>query len=134
MFQDSAIAPDAASIEAALGENRAVWHELLSVCAAAGVQVQWRYYRDGGWLAKVTKGTKTIAWIAVDDGFVRVTCHFAARHRTMLIDAASLPDPVREQARTAPPGRKLLSLTVEVREASDVTTVQAVLERRLAAR
>lgn len=41
--------------------------------AEAGVLVSWRYYRDRGWLAKATRGNKTAAWPALEDGFVRVT-------------------------------------------------------------
>jgi hypothetical protein len=30
--------------------------------------IAWRYYRDGGWLVKATRGSKTVAWVNVARG------------------------------------------------------------------
>jgi hypothetical protein len=106
----------------------------LAVFAEAGVVVSWRYYRDGGWLAKATRGKKTIAWLAVEDGFVRVTFHFAERHRAALAEADGLAQQVRDRiAATAVSGR-LLSVTFEVREPADLDPVRVVLAVKLTAK
>ncbi|MFN3340730.1 MAG: DUF3788 family protein, partial [Dietzia sp.] len=92
------------------------------------------YYRDGGWLAKATRGSKTVAWLAVDSGVLTVTFYFAERHRDVLRDTPGLPIDVRERiAGTALTG-KLLPVTHEVRTSDDVAVVAATLAIKLAAK
>ncbi|SER53228.1 Protein of unknown function [Propionibacterium cyclohexanicum] len=125
MFQDSAIQPDGRIIRAALSADPEVWDLLTAVLTDSGVTVSWRYYRDGGWLAKATLKTKTIAWLAVGKGSVRVTFHFSERHPDRLCALPELPAEVRRWiAETALSG-KLLPVTFEVRDRTDIAPVQA---------
>lgn len=134
VFSDAGVQPTSGAIREALGSRWQAWEQTLAVFAEAGVLVSWRYYRDGGWLAKGTRGNKTIAWLAVEDGFVQVSFHFAERHRAALAEADGLARQVRDRiAATAVSGR-LLSVTFEVREPADLDPVRAVLAVKLTAK
>ena len=134
VFSDARVKPTSAAIREALGSRSQAWEQTLAMFAEAGVLVSWRHYRDGGWLAKATRGKKTIAWLAVEDGFVRVTFHFAERHRATLAEADGLARQVRDRiAATAVSGR-LLSVTFEVRKPADLDPVRVVLAVKLTAK
>jgi hypothetical protein len=134
VFSDAGVEPTSAAIQEALGSASQAWEQTLAVFAEADVLVSWRYYRDGGWVAKATRGNKTIAWLAVEDGFVRVAFYFAERHRAALADADGLAQQVRDRiAATAVSGR-LLSVTFEVREPADLEPVRVVLAVKLTAK
>ena len=70
----------------------------------------------------------------MDDGFVRVAFHFAARHRAALADADGLPPQVREQISEMAPSGRLLSVTLEVRDPADLDPVRGVLAVKLSAK
>jgi hypothetical protein len=132
VFSDAGVEPTSAAIRKALGSRSQTWEQTLAVFAEAGVLVSWRYYRDGGWLAKARRGNKTIAWLAVEDGFVRVAFHFTERHRAALAEADGLPRQVRERISAMAVSGRLLSVTFEVREPADLHPVRVVLAVKLA--
>lgn len=134
VFQDSQTPPEERTIRAALGSSPDAWDQVTAALTDLGAEVSWRYYRDGGWLAKATLGKKTIAWLAVEDGFVRVTAYFAERHRTMLTALPGLPATTTDRIAATPSSGKLLPVTTEARTRDDVTTARVILEAKLAAK
>ena len=134
VFHNKDVQPDDAMIHTALASNPEAWDQVTSLLADAGVTVSWRHYRDGGWLAKATLKNKTIAWLAVEDGFVRVTFHFAERHRTQLSELHELPTDIRQGIAQTPLSGKLLPVTFEVRGGADIPLVATMLQRKRAAR
>ena len=92
-----------------------------------GLTVCWRYYREGGWLAKATKGSKTVAWLNVVPGGARVTCYFAERDRARLVENPALPADVRDRIAVVALIGKLLPVSLEVRESADVEVVCTTL-------
>lgn len=133
VFLDRAVQPEGPTIRAALGSSADAWELVTATLGELGVAVTWRHYRDGGWLAKATLGRRTIAWLAVEDGFVRVTVHFAERYRTTLTTLPGLPDAVVDRIAATPPGGRLLPVTSEIRTREDVAVVRVILEAKLAA-
>jgi hypothetical protein len=131
VFSDAAVEPTSVAIREVLGSRPHAWEQTLAAFAEAGVPVSWRYYRDGGWLAKARRGNKTIAWLTVEDGFVRVAFHFAERHRAALAEADGLPRQVRERISGMALSGRLLSVTFEVREPADLDPVRVVLAAKL---
>ncbi|WP_169337916.1 DUF3788 family protein [Propionicicella superfundia] len=130
VFEEPDDQPTASLIEEALGDAAPCWTTLTNHLAAAGAPVEWRYYRDGGWLAKAVGRRRTVAWLSVEGGYVRVTCYFAERHREPLLDDENLAGLRHAIARTPLSGR-LLPVTLEVRSARDTGTAIAVIAARL---
>ncbi|MGV8850592.1 MAG: DUF3788 family protein [Propionibacteriaceae bacterium] len=122
--------PTPGLIEATLHDAAPCWTLLTGHFADVGATVEWRYYREGGWLAKAVGEGQTVGWLSVEDGYVRVTCYFAERHRLPLLGDGSLAalHPLIDQ--TLLSGR-LLPVTVEVRSASDVGTAKRVIAAKI---
>lgn len=126
VFDDPKVRPTTALVDEALGPAAEAWHALLSVLAEAGTTVEWRHYRDGGWLAKATQGSKTVAWMQVDSGFARMTCYFAERHRAALAEA-DLPPTLRAQIVGQAMVGRMLPFSLQVSTLDDVTSATTVL-------
>jgi hypothetical protein len=134
VFSDAGAEPTSAAIREVLGSRSQAWEQTLAVFAETGVLVSWRYYRDGGWLAKARRGNKTIAWLTVENGFVRVAFHFAERQRAALAEADGLPREGRKRISGMAVSGRLRSVTFEVREPADLDPVRAVLAVKLLAK
>lgn len=65
VFRDPDVEPTTESIRAALGRAADTWDELTALIADSGALLAWRYYRDGGCVARASNGQKTIAWLNV---------------------------------------------------------------------
>ena len=112
VFKDPGNQPTPGLIEEALDEAAPCWTMLTDHFADAGAPVEWRYYREGGWLAKAVGKGQTVGWLSVEDGYVRVTCYFAERHRISLLGDESLAElhPVAARTKTpAPPASPMPS-------------------------
>ncbi|MCL2785275.1 MAG: DUF3788 domain-containing protein [Propionibacteriaceae bacterium] len=131
VFADPAVEPTPESITEALGSSSEAWHSLGDMLAEAGVSVEQRYYRDGGWLSKATKGSKTMTWMRVDRGFGWATFYFPDRHRETLENATDLPSAVRQQIKERQSMGKTLGVTLEVRTSKEVETAKALLAYKL---
>jgi hypothetical protein len=131
-FTEEATPPTAESIAAALDVAAPVWATTVAAMEEIGATVEWRYYRDGGWLAKATKRSQTIAWLRVEPGHLRVTFYFAARFRELLLDEGALDDTLREQV-AASAGRTI-ALRFELSETSTLDRLVALLALKVRAK
>lgn len=132
-FRDPAIEPTTERIHAALGTAAEAWDLLVALVEESGMAIAWRYYRDGGWLAKVTRGSKTVAWVNVVPGCVRATAYFAERDRAGIADDFDLPAFVRDRVAVVAPIGKSVPVSLEARTSEDVGTIGTVLRLKLGA-
>jgi len=124
--------PSAAAIKKVLGAANGAWLELVEYLEAKGVSVTWKWYRDGGWLARAAKGSKTVLWVSIDDaGFVGGAVHFAARLREAVADLPGIPAAQAQKIRKTEPTGKLVSVPFELRSKSDVKSIQALIDAKL---
>lgn len=130
-FPDQSQPPTPELITEALGEADIAWKEALDAFADAGVDVAWRYYRDGGWLAKATRGKATMAWMSVEPGRARITFYFPARLRETTLASPDLDDTLRERIASATPVGKSLPVTLQLPDvpASQVPIVLELKQR-----
>lgn len=115
-FTEEATPPTEDSIAAALGVAAPVWATTVAAFEGIGATVEWRYYRDGGWLAKATKRSQTIAWLRVEPGQLRVTFYFAARFRDLLLDEVGIDAALRD--RVADSTGRTIPLSLELSDTS----------------
>lgn len=133
MFRDPAVEPTTERINAALGGAGDAWDLLNDLMEASGVAVAWRYYRDGGWLAKATRRNKTVAWLNVVPDCARVTFYFAERYRETLVASHDLSAGLRGRIATVAPIGRSIPVSFELHNSSDVGDVGAVLGIKLKA-
>ena len=131
VFDDPTVQPTPVLISDALGPAVEVWHSLCHELIDDGVAAGWRFYTDGGWLAKAALHGKTVFWTQVDRGFARVTFYFAERHRNALADAADLPESLRQQVACQPMTGKLLPVSLCLQTATDVGVIKTVMGYKL---
>ena len=130
VFKDPGVQPTPGLIEEALDDAAPCWTMLTDHFADVGAPVEWRYYREGGWLGKAVGKGRTVGWLSVEDGYVSLTCYFAERHRIPLLGDESLAELHPAIAQTPLSGR-LLPVTLEVRSASDVGTAYHVIAAKI---
>ena len=130
VFKDPGVQPTPGLIEDALDDAAPCWTMLTDHFADVGAPVEWRYYREGGWLGKAVGKGRTVGWLSVEDGYVSLTCYFAERHRLPLLGDESLAKLHPAIAQTPLSGR-LLPVTLEVRSTSDVGTAYHVIAAKI---
>lgn len=130
-FRDPGVEPTTERIHAALGPAADTWDELTALIADAGAPIVWRYYRDGGWLAKASKGQKTIAWLSVAQGQATITFYFAERHRSILIQDPALTEELRHRIATTALSGRLLPVSMDLHDSRHLPLVRALLATKL---
>jgi hypothetical protein len=120
--------PDDTVLAAQLGPAKAVWDELVdgAVAAVEGVELRWRYYRDGkAWLCRVTRKDKTICWVSVWDGFFKTTFYFREKEDEA-IEQLDIDDALKSAYASSPNG-KLRPLTVEVADRAQLPDLYTLM-------
>ena len=133
-FADAEAAPTCDMIREALGAADAAWAEFIRCLTDNGVAAEWRYYRDGGWLLKATRGRKTIAWASVEPSLFRVVFHIAERFRCTLIHGEMLSPELRQRISEAPQHGQMSSLSFEIAHITDIPDIVSMLKARLDAK
>ena len=131
VFRDPGVEPTTEGIRAALGPAAQAWDDVTALIDDAGVLLSWRYYRDGGWLARAGSGKKTIAWLRVAPGHATITFYFAERHRAVLRQDPALTDELGHQIATTAMSGRLLPVTLELHDDRHLPEVQALLAAKL---
>lgn len=124
--------PTAETIKGVLGSANEAWLELVDFLEANGISVSWKWYRDGGWLARAAKGSKTILWAQIDDaGFADGSFYFAARLREAVADYPGVSPKQAKEIREVELWGKQVSVPFELRRKSDVKPIQPFVEAKL---
>jgi hypothetical protein len=111
-FTDRDAPPTDRTITHALGRAAGAWDELLTQLRAEGLRETWKYYGDGkSWLLNVSRGTRTVCWIAVERGAFRVGFYFPERVLGTLL-ASDLSRERKAEIRAAAPNGKLRRVSI----------------------
>jgi len=60
----------------ALGDSFTLWKVFNEKLHEFDISIEWRHYKDGGWLMKATNKKRTIFWGSVSDGFFSASFNF----------------------------------------------------------
>lgn len=132
---EAAPEPSADQVAQTLGPAADAWDALLCAVADAGGAVAWRWYRDGGWLARAAKGRKTLLWANVDDqGFVDGSFYFAARLREAVAGMPGISADAAKSIRTSTLWAGTVAVPFELRTPADVDALQPLLAAKLTLR
>jgi len=127
-FRTKTPQPNDSLIQGALGDTYPYFIE--TKCALEedlSLELQWVYYRDGGWLCKCLKGKKNLAWICINENVSTLTCYFSARHREQLIELPLPPDLKAQISEVAMIG-KMLPVQIGLKDASDTEAALTVVK------
>jgi hypothetical protein len=83
--------------------------------ADAGIDLQWRYYKDGNaWLGKATFRKKTVVWISLWENLVKAGFYFSAKTRPGVLELPLDPG-IKTLFAEAKPIGKLIPLTLDIK-------------------
>lgn len=124
--------PSPGQIADALGPAADAWESLLRAIADAGGAVAWKWYRDGGWLARAAKGTKTLLWADIDDeGFVDGSFYFAARLREAVASMPGIAPDSADSILASELWGSTVAIPFELRTPADVEALQPFFAAKL---
>jgi hypothetical protein len=88
LLRDEQTFPSEEIIAQSLGEKLyGLYQLLLRNLKAAGLNLEWRYYKDGkAWLGKVNSKKKTVFWLSLWEGYIKAGFYFTEKHRSGVED------------------------------------------------
>jgi len=93
-----------------------VMEKILRSLADAGIDLEWRYYKDGNaWLGKATYRKKTVVWISLWENLVKAGFYFTAKTRPGVLDLPLSPEIITLFAESDPVG-KLIPLILDIKD------------------
>ncbi|MDR2722458.1 MAG: DUF3788 domain-containing protein [Cellulomonadaceae bacterium] len=131
-FTHPDVAPTAETVADALGVALPAWEALQEALAGRGVTPAWRFYRDGGWLIKAVKGSRTVLWASIADEAVDGGIYFAERLRDDVTSAPGITPALADQIRAAQPLGRTFPVPFTLRTLDDVDALLPVVDARLA--
>lgn len=92
------------------------------------IDLEWRFYKDGGWLAKVTRKKKTIFWGAPEGGRFTIAFNFNERNKQGVLEL-DIADELKQIFSNAPiNGSKLTSLKIDIYSESELPDVYQLID------
>ncbi|MCL2038252.1 DUF3788 domain-containing protein [Candidatus Saccharibacteria bacterium] len=80
LLHDSVDAPNEAQIADALGEKLfKLYEKFIAGLSELNLEISWYFYKDGGWLGKIMKGKKNLAFVSIWDDGVKITQFYGAK-------------------------------------------------------
>ena len=112
-----------ALLTAVLGDSFAAWKAFNETLLRYDVSLAWRYYKDGGWLAKCTHKKKTIIWSSVSEGFFSTSFLFSEKeHIRAGVQELDISEDLKNNLISTPTG-KWFSIAIDVYNESQLPDV-----------
>lgn len=128
--KDGTIEPTDENLSIVLGDSFSAYKMLVEKLSDFEVELAWRFYKDGGWLAKVTQKRKTIFWGSPADGHFTSAFHFNERSKQGVL-ALDIADELKQEfsnALSKSEGSKLTSLKIDIYSESQLPDVYQLID------
>ncbi|MCL2235084.1 MAG: DUF3788 domain-containing protein [Defluviitaleaceae bacterium] len=118
-------------LEDICGDNYKYWQELTMSFTQQEIEIEWRFYKDGGWLAKVVRKKKTIFWGWVShDGHMSASFNFANKPELRdAVDNMGLSSEIMDTIEVTPLG-KTFGLQVGITNEGRLADLQKLMDFR----
>ncbi|MCL2522720.1 MAG: DUF3788 domain-containing protein [Erysipelotrichales bacterium] len=111
-----------------LGNSFGAWKKFNDEFLKYDLRLEWRYYKDGGWLAKITRKKNTIIWGSASEGFFSVSFLFSERpHIRAGIQKLDISDELKNSLVSTPKGT-FFSIAIDVYEESQLLDIYKLIE------
>lgn len=126
--KDKTIEPTDENLSIVLGDSFSAYKKLRDMLSDFEVGLEWRFYKDGGWLAKVTRKKKTIFWGAAEAGYFTVAFNFNEKTKQGVLDL-DIAEDLKQIFSNAPiNGGKLTALKIDIYNESQLPDVYQLIE------
>jgi hypothetical protein len=112
--KDPATEPVDENLSIVLGKSFSAYKKLKEKLSDYEASLEWRYYKDGGWLAKVTRKKMTIFWGSAEEGCFSIAFHFNERNKHGIYEL-DISERLKKTFLNAPIiGGKITSLVINI--------------------
>ncbi len=105
--------------------------ELQKTIREIELSYEWRFYRDGkSWLCKITNKKKTVAWLSLWEGFIKIGFYFTEKTRVGIIDL-NIDDEIKSSFVKAAPIGKLIPLTIVLESKNKIEDFRKIAKYKM---
>lgn len=126
--KDRNIEPSDENLSIVLGASFSAYKALEERLSDFEAGLEWRFYKDGGWLAKVTRKKKTVFWGSPAAGCFTIGFHFSERSRQGVLELDISDDLKQIFSNTPSNGSKLTTLKINIYGESDLPDVYQLID------
>ena len=117
-----------------LGSSFSAWKMFNENLPNYGISLEWRYYKDGGWLAKCTYKKNTIIWVSVSEGFFSASFLFSEKpHLRKGIQELDIPDDLKNNTQSTPKGT-YFSIVINVYKKNQLPDIYKIIDYKKSAK
>jgi len=126
--RDKNIEPVDENLSIVLGNSFLAYKTLVEKLSDFEAGLEWRFYKDGGWLAKVTRKKKTIFWGEPAVGCFTIAFHFNERNKQGVLEL-DIADELKQIFSNTPfNGSKLTTLKIVIYGESELPDVYRLID------
>jgi len=126
--------PNDFNLSNVLGDSFAAFKELEGKLVDYDAELGWRFYKDGGWLAKITRKKKTLIWGWAEPGFFGTNFIFSNKpHLREGVLALDIADEWKNNIEETPTGT-YFSLQIHVKSVADLEDVDKMIAFKMKAK
>ncbi|MGC6768299.1 DUF3788 family protein [Enterococcus sp. LJL51] len=126
--KDKNIEPTAENLRIVLGNSFSAYKTLVEKLADFEVVLEWRFYRDGGWLAKAVRKKKTIFWGEAKNGYFTIAFHFNEGNKQGVFVLAIADELKQAFSKASLIGGKWTTLKIDIYSESELPDVYQLIE------
>ncbi|WP_321387780.1 DUF3788 family protein [uncultured Enterococcus sp.] len=126
--KDKSVEPTDENLSIVLGDSFSAYKALVEKLSDFEAGLEWRFYKDGGWLAKVTRKKKTIFWGEPAKGHFTIGLHFNERNKQGVLELNIAEELKQLFSNTPPNGSKLTTLKIDISSESVLPDVYQLIE------
>jgi len=120
--------PNDENLSLVLGDSFSAYQVLKEKLSDFEASLEWRYYKDGGWLAKITRKKKTIIWGSPEDGYFGASFLFSEKpHLRAGVLELDISDELKNKL-VSTPGGNFFSIAIDVYSENDLPNVYKLIE------
>lgn len=130
IMSDKQVIPTDDYIFSILGEKKNLWQSIMQHAFENYKEISgnWNYYNDGKqWLFKLAQKKKTFFWASLLEGGFRITFYFGDKAEPV-IENSFLPQPVKEEFKSAKRYGHIRPVTFIVNDDNDVENILKMIE------
>jgi len=126
--------PNDFNLSNVLGDSFKAFKLLENKLTEYDAELDWRFYKDGGWLAKITRKKKTLIWGWAELGFFGTNFIFSNKpHLREGVMALDIADEWKNNIEETPT-RTYFSLQIHVKNVADLEDVYKMITFKMKAK
>ncbi|MCL2383467.1 MAG: DUF3788 domain-containing protein [Oscillospiraceae bacterium] len=111
-----------------LGNNYKTWETFSKSLSTYDISIEWRYYKDGGWLGKALNKKRTIFWGSLSDGFFSASFNFSNKPELVEgIENLDISDDIKNDI-TATPSGKYIGVTINISKEAELLDLYKMID------